>query len=436
MSTLIAIVVAIVLIACNMPIGIAFLAGDFVAIGTVPGSGTLAFAPATVLTSLQNLTFLAVPMFILASDLLLASGVGDGLIRLLVAATRGRTRLSPIATVAAAVFFGGISGSSVAEAAALGRLIYPLMRSQGFSARRVAGLVATSATVGVLLPPSIPLIVYSGVTQTPVTALFHAALWPGVITALVLAGLSLVLIRPGRSQDTGAAGRGEAETHLEEVPVKFATAAGKRRRQIAPVYALLAPVIAIGGIYSGLVTPTEAGAVLVAYGILSALVFQTRRSAKVIVGAVRSALSTSASVFLILAGALLFSQIATEDQIPQTLAADVSNAGLTPKLFLLVLAAIVIVFGILFEGLGMLLVMAPIVTTIASSLHLSLVYFGVFLVVCIEISVVTPPLGVNLLTVSSVTGLPNREVSRSVWRFYAVPILLLLAVIGVPSLVS
>jgi TRAP-type C4-dicarboxylate transport system permease large subunit len=101
-----------------------------------------------------------------------------------------------------------------------------------------------------------------------------------------------------------------------------------------------------------------------------------------------------------------------------------------------VLAAIVIVFGILFEGLGMLLVMAPIVTTIASSLHLSLVYFGVFLVVCIEISVVTPPLGVNLLTVSSVTGLSSSQVSRSVWRFYAVPVLLLLAVIAVPALVS
>jgi C4-dicarboxylate transporter, DctM subunit len=436
MSALIAIVVAVILIGCNMPIGISFLAGDFVAIGTVSGAGTLAFAPASVLNSLQNLTFLAVPMFILASDLLLGSGIGDGLIRLLVAATRGRTRFSPIAAVAAAVFFGGISGSSVAEAAALGRLIYPLMRSQGFSAGRVAGLVATSATVGVLLPPSIPLIVYSGVTQTPVTELFHAALWPGVVTALVLAVLGLVLVRPSQTQDARPADPGDVDTDPEEIPLKFATATGKYRRRIAPIYALAAPVIAIGGIYSGLVTPTEAGAVLVAYGILSAFVFQTRQCAKVISTAVRSALSTSASVFLILAAALLFSQIAIEDQIPQTLASDVSNAGLPAKLFLLVLAAIVIVFGILFEGLGMLLVMAPIVTTIASSLHLSLVYFGVFLVVCIEISVVTPPLGVNLLTVSSVTGLSSSQVSRSVWRFYAVPVLLLLAVIAVPALVS
>jgi C4-dicarboxylate transporter DctM subunit len=425
LSTALAFTCAVLLIVLDVPIGAAFLTGDIVAIALFGGDAALMFLPSTIFTKVTTLALLAVPLFILSADLMLRIGVGDAVMNLALKATFGRRRLVPAGAVASAVFFGGITGSSVAEAAALGRLLYPVMRRRGFHPRKVAGLLAASATIGILIPPSIPLIVYGGVTQTSVAQLFKASLVPGLVTAAVFALAGILLVRP-----TIPAGEDQAEVRAaaaeDALPVNKLTA----------LFALGAPVVILGGIYSGLATPTEAAGVLVIYSLLGVLLFRPRGFFATVWRSALDTMKTTAALFLILIGALVFAQIATQDQIPQAIAAFVTSANLSPVVFLLALNLVVFVFGVLFEGLGMLLVIAPIIVVAAAALHLNLVYLGVMLVVNIELSVITPPLGVNLLTISAVTGMRPAEVMRSIAPFYPIPLALLLLIILFPQVIA
>lgn len=412
MATIFTVVLVLVLLVLRVPIGAGFLLASSLALALFY-PGYLDILPLLSFRTFDNFTLLAVPLFIMAADLMLTSGVTEVLVRLLVKYTARTQRLLPPGVVALAMFFAGITGSSVAEAAALGRLVYPTMRKLGYSPRSVAGLIASAATLGVLLPPSVTLVIYGGLTQTPVNKLFLAGLLPGVLSGIGLMVFSLFLTQPdlkavesvSPARDT--TGRGPAlrmdHTSYSEIAKLIATAFG--------------PMIVFGGIYGGIGTPSEVAALLVLYAAVMAFFL---RGGKPVAHSVRRSAYDTAVIFLIIIGTGSFAFLATADQTPQRITAAVLGLGLNKWEFLIALNLVCLIIGSFLEGLSMLLVTLPLLFPPAMALGITPIHFGIILAVNIEVAAITPPAGINLFAIARVSGYPFDKVVRAVLRYYPI----------------
>ncbi|MEM9148633.1 MAG: TRAP transporter large permease [Pseudomonadota bacterium] len=363
-------------------------------------------APQAILSTLDGFILLAVPLFLLMSNVLLKGGVGRDLFAAVQAWVGHWPGGLAVATILSCGIFAAISGSSVATAATIGTVAIPEMLARGYEKRFVYGLLAAGGTLGILIPPSIPMIVYGFVTEESVIALFLAGIGPG----LALLGLFIVF----SMAHAAARGMGRAQA---------ATWSERRHASIRALPSLALAVIVIGVIYTGAATPTEAAAIgfaaaLVITGvILRTLNWESFREAAM------ESMATTVAILLIVAGAKVFGKAIALYRLPQEISAFIGEVIHTPLAFVAVVAIVLLIMGLVFEALSMVLIMTPVLLPAAVGLGLDPIWFGIFMVIMVECALITPPVGLNLYVIQAVARASMGEVARGV-----IPFLLLMFV--------
>ncbi len=400
------------------PIGYSIILAALVYLGL--GGMDLALAGEKIIQGLyRSFVLLAVPLFIVAANIMNAGTISDRLLGFCVAAVgRFRGGLGHV-NVVASLIFSGMSGSAVADAAGIGKIIIEMMTKDGRYGRGyAAAITAASATIGPIIPPSIPMVLYALVSQSSIGALFLAGIIPGLIMGVVLMAMnSYIAHKRGFAL--------EEPVPLRELPKKTANA----------FPALLMPVILLYGIYGGVTTPTEAAAIAALYALLLAGLFYRALSFRGLYEIFVESARASASVGVVIGGALILNFIVVSENIPGMVADALVGIDMSPTLFLLIVMFLVLLLGCVLDATTIILVIVPLFIPACRELGIDLVHFGVLVVVNSMIGLITPPYGILLFVINAVTGIPLREIISEIWAFLAVLICALLLLVFLPDLV-
>jgi C4-dicarboxylate transporter DctM subunit len=359
--------------------------------------------------ALNSFVLLAVPLYILAGTLLQQTGLSDRLFAFaatLVSTVRGGLG---VATVIACSIFAAISGSSVATAATIGLVAIPTLTANGYPPARAGGLIAAGGTLGILIPPSIALLLYGVLTDQSVGALFVA----GVIPGLVLAALMALFTMASNPKDPNS--RRPTAHEL-----------GQAFMKAGPV--LLLPILIFVGIYTGIATPTEVAAVAVAYIFAVGLLSRTL-GWREIVQAGLSATHSSVMIFMLVAFGALMTQFLTVTGVPQMLSGLIAGSGLGFFGIVTLMVAFYVVLGMFLEALSMMLITIPILYPLATKIGIDPLAFGIFVVLAIEVAQITPPVGINLFTISQIGRIPFEKISRAIVPYVVLMIVMMYAVV-------
>ncbi len=358
-------------------------------------------APQAILSTLDGFILLAVPLFLLMANVLLKGGVGDDLF----AAVNSWVGHWPgglaVATIISCAIFAAISGSSVATAATIGTVAIPAMIERGYDKRFVYGLLAAGGTLGILIPPSIPMIVYGFITEESVGALFLAGIGPGLMLVALFITYSMVHARVTMVQGAGTA----------------ATMAERRAASSRAFPSIALAILIIGGIYSGAFTPTEAAAIGFSAALVVTVVILRSLSWKGFREAVFESMITTVAILLIVAGAKVFGKAITLYRIPQDISSIIAQAIDTPLVFILVVSIVLLLMGLVFEALSMVLIMTPVLLPSALAMGFDPIWFGIYMVVMVECALITPPVGLNLYVIQAVARASLGDVARGVLPF-------------------
>lgn len=367
----------------------------------------------------ESFVLLAVPLFILAANIMNAGTVSDRLLGFCLALVgRFRGGLAQV-NVVASLIFSGMSGSAIADAAGIGKVIIEMMRREDrYPAGFAAAITAASATIGPIIPPSIPMILYALVSDVSVGYLFLGGILPGLFMGAMLMAMNVII-----------AGRRDFARD-EVVPIRELP-----RITVRAIPALMLPVILLTGIYGGITTPTEAAAIAALYALFLATVVYRKLSFGALYEIIRDAARSSGVVGLIIAGALVFNYIVASENIPNQVASALQGIDISPILFLLLVNLLFLALGCLFDATTMLLIVVPLFLPACRALDIDLVHFGVVIVVNIMIGLITPPYGVLLFVINALTGIPLKDIIREIWPFLVALILALLVMTLVPDIV-
>lgn len=415
MSLPLLVAILLILVLIDVPIAVALGAVAALAIGS---SGGLTALPNTALIMFDGATkfpLIAIPLFVFAGALMNASGISRRLIVLasaLIGFVRGGLAM---VTIAASLFFAEISGSAVADVAALGSILIPAMRERGYPNAFAAAVMSSAATLAVIIPPSIPMILYAVMSGSSVVELFVAGVIPGVLGGLGLMAVTYVTARR----------RG--------YPVEQAFEWGKVRVALREAaWALALPGVILGGIFSGWVTATEgAGLAVVAALFIGAFIYRTLDRSHLFQAAREAGVQTAVVMLLVAASALLGDYL-TEARVPQDLAASIAAFADRPWLVLLLLNGFFLVAGLFLHSAAAIVLVVPIVMPLVREAGIDPVHFGLVVTLNLGIGQQTPPVASVLATACSVAGADIWEVSRVNLRFIAVLLALLLLVTYVP----
>ena len=390
------------LLLIGVPVAFA-LAGTGLAMLILGGFSPL-MAPQAVLSTLDGFILLAVPLFLLMGNVLLKGGVGRDLFAAVQAWVGHWPGGLAVATIISCALFAAISGSSVATAATIGTVAIPEMTSRGYDRRHTYGLLAAGGTLGILIPPSIPMIVYGFVAEESVIALFLAGIGPGIALTLAFVVFAMLHARlSGRHEPTAPASWVERRrTSLRALP-SFALAA-----------------LVAGGILSGAFTPTEASAIGFALALVITVLILRTLSWADFLDAAHGAMVTTVAILLIVAGAKVFGKAIALYRVPQDISVFISTNIEGPLLFILVVSIVLLLMGLVFEALSMVLIMTPVLLPAARALGFDPVWFGIYMVVMVECALITPPVGLNLYVIQSVARTTLAEVARGVWPFLVI----------------
>jgi len=379
------------------------------------GGDSLASLTIKLYETSELYTLLSIPFFILAGTMMSTGGVAKRMVRFAVATVGHMRGGLAIASVLACTLFAAVSGSSPATVVAIGSIVIAGMVRNGYSKEFAAGVICNAGTLGILIPPSIVMVVYAAVTEVSVGRMFMAGIIPGLLLASMLA--FAVWWRAGKLTLAKA-----EKASLREVLVAF--------RDSFWGLALLA--IIMGGIYGGVFTPTEAAAVAAVYAtVVAVFVYRDIRVSR-LPEVLLDAAKTTVMLMFIIANALLFAHVLTTLRIPQSIAAQIVAAGMAPWVFLLVVNIILLVAGNFMEPTGIILILAPIFFPIANELGIDPIHLGIIMVVNMEIGMITPPVGLNLFVTSGITGMSLVQVTRAALPWLAILLLFLLIVTYVP----
>ncbi|WP_299841180.1 TRAP transporter large permease [uncultured Jannaschia sp.] len=412
--------------ALGLSLAILFLAGVpiAVAIGLASVAGIeaqgrlpLLLVAQRMFTGIDSFPLVAIPLFILAGNLMSAGGISGRLVDLAKSIVGGVQGGLACTCVLTCMLFASVSGSSVATTFAIGAILIPAMADHGYPRPLAASIQASSAELGVLIPPSIPLILYGVSTDTSIGRLFVAGIGPGFVVAATLMALVLFICR------RRGIGRNDGEGRLDPGPAL-----------LAALPALLVPVVILGGIYSGIFTPTEASAAAVAAAlVVGLLLYRELRPGDLPGILARTVISTSA-IMIIIAAAALFSFLITRSGLPNEIAGWFRNMFESRVAFLLAVNLLLLVVGMFIETSAAILVLAPILTPIAVAYEVDPVHFGLVVVVNLALGMITPPLGVNLFAACAVAKIPvERIVPQLVW-FVAAVFAALMLITYIPAL--
>ena len=364
----------------------------------------------------EHYTLLAIPFFLLAGSFMTTGGVARRLIDFANASVGHIRGGLAIGAVMACMLFAALSGSSPATVAAVGSIAIAGMVRSGYPQPFAAGIVTNAGTLGILIPPSVVMVVYAAATETSVGTLFMAGVVPGLLLGLVLM-VAIYIIA--------------VKKNLPALPrATLGEWLGAARKA---VWGLLLMVIILGGIYSGMFTPTEAAAVAAVYSAFIALfVYKDMRLTQAPKVVLESA-KLSIMLMFIIANAMLFAHVLTTEQIPQQITAMVLEAGLEPWMFLLVVNIVLLIAGAFMEPSAIILILAPILFPIAVQLGIDPIHLGIIMVVNMEIGLITPPVGLNLFVTSAVTGMPLSEVIKAAMPWLMLLLGFLVIITYVPS---
>ena len=359
--------------------------------------------PMELLSTADSFALLSVPLFLLMSHILLQGGIGKDLF----AAVQSWVGHWPgglsIATIISCTIFAAISGSSVATAATIGNVAITEMTKRGYNRRFVLGLLAAGGTLGILIPPSIPMIIYGVITEESIVDLFMAGFGPG----LLLAGL-FILYSIGYSMFGGA-----------YQPSLKATSRVRIDASLKALPTFLLAFVIIGGIYAGVFTPTESAGIGVTLSLI--IVIGMRRFNWVkLQSAIQSTMKTTVTIFLIVAGAKIFGKAITLYDIPQEISETLIRTIHSPGIFILAVCVILLIMGFFLESMSMLLLMVPILYPTVLAFNLDVIWFGIIFVIMIECALISPPVGLNLFVIQAVDGGQLIDVIRGVWPFFLI----------------
>ena len=362
--------------------------------------------------------YIAIPLFIVTGELMSRGGVGERII----AFARALLGFLPgglgVCVVGASMIFGGISGSAIADSAAIGSVMIPNMAKQGYTRAFAAGLVASAGTIGIIIPPSIPMLVYGFVGNVSVAELFLAGFIPGAVFGLAL---MLVCYWVGRSTGCDPGGKG-------------ASAGEIWRSFIGCAPALFLPVIILGGIFSGYVTPTEAAALAVVYGLIVTIVvyrdFHIRDLPKLLV----DSFITSAVVMVVIGATTVLAWLITLEQMPTLLVSFVQNMSDSPFMFLLLVNIVLLILGLVLDPVPAILLTAPLFIPTATAFGVDPVHLGVVMTCNLALGLFTPPVGATLYVASNISGVGVLTIARAMAPLYLVSLITLMLVTYIPTI--
>ncbi|WP_431026812.1 TRAP transporter large permease [Lysinibacillus sp. LZ02] len=416
MGVLLFIILAI-LIVINVPIAIA-LGVASVAILAIAGNIPLVILPQKMFAALNSFPLMAAPFFILAGKLMEHGGISERLIEFaksLVGQLKGG--LAHV-SILACIFFAAISGSASATTAAIGAIMIPAMVKAGYDRNFSSAIQAAAGTTGIIIPPSVPLVLYGVSASVSITSLFVAGILPGIMI-----GVSLMVVAYIISWKKGY-GSGVEKTSFKNIFVSFKRA----------ILALLMPIIILGGIYSGLFTPTEASVVAVVYGLVIGIFVYKKINFKVLQEILVSSVVTTSVIMFIIGTAALFGMVLTREQIPQQVASMFLESELSALWVLILVNLFLLVVGTFMETIAAVIILTPILVPVMTSIGVDPVHFGIIMVANLSIGLVTPPVGVSLFIAAQVGGTKFEPVVKAVIPFLLMMIVDIFLITFIPGL--
>ena len=372
----------------------------------------------TFISGVEPFILIAVPLFIFTGELLSKGGVGKRIVDF----TQTLLGFLPgglgVVTCVSCLLFGGVSGSAIADTAAIGSLVIPMMKRKGYAAAFAAALLAVAGTLALLMPLSIPFLVYAFIAGVSMRQLSMAGIGPALISALAL---MLVCMWYGRKTGCDAGGR---MSSMKEIWTAFKAASS----------ALLMPVIIVGGIWSGIFTPTEAAAIAVVYGLIISIYVYRDIGWKDVPPLLLKALQTSATVMLVIGATGCLSWLLTVEQVAVQMTEWVRIIATEPWIFLLLVNVVLFLLGIFIEPLPAMLLSAPLLLPMAQNFGVDMVHFGVVVTANLAIALYTPPVGGTLFVASKLAGAGIGEVSKHLMPLMAATVLMLVVITYVPQL--
>jgi C4-dicarboxylate transporter DctM subunit len=381
------------------------------------GQDSLASLSLKLFETSEHFTLLAIPFFILSGAFMTTGGVARRMIRFAIAAIGHLRGGLAMASVLACMLFAAVSGSSPATVVAVGSIVIAGMVRAGYSKEFAAGVICNAGTLGILIPPSIVMVVYGAATETSVGRLFMAGVVPGIVLGLML--MVAIYVRATML----------ALPRQPRASVKEMLTAARES-----VWGLLLLVIILGGIYGGIFTPTEAAAVAAVYAFIVALFVYRDIGMKDVPKVLIDASKVTVMLMFIIANALLFAHVLTTERIPQLIAETIVSFGMPPWMFLVAVNVLLLVAGSFMEPTGIILILAPILFPIAMELGIDPVHLGIIMTVNLEIGMVTPPVGLNLFVTAGITNMSIVQVVRAALPWLAVLLAFLVLVTYVPQL--
>ena len=404
--------------AIGLPVAYSIIVGVLVYLSA--GGQDLAIAGEMMVQRLfDGFLLLAVPLFIVSANIMNAGAISDRLLKFCIALVgRFRGGMGHV-NVVASLIFSGMSGSAVADAAGVGKLIIDMMVKSGkYTRGYAAAITAATATIGPIIPPSIPMVMYALVSNASIGYLFLAGVVPGLMMGAVLMAMNTFI---SHRRDFG-----------KEDPVPMRKLPGIT---IQATPALLMPVILLTAIYSGVTTPTEAAAIAAFYALIVSIVIYRAMNVATLYQIFVESARSAASVGLVIGASMILTYVVIQENIPQMISELFEGSAISPLAFLLLVNVMVLLLGCILDATVIILVIIPLFIPTCNALGIDLIHFGVLIVVNSMIGLITPPYGMLLFVINAVTGIQLKEIIREVWPFLGILIAALLVMTLVPEIV-
>lgn len=401
----------------SVPIGVALILSSLAALlysNILP----IEFISQGLITSLDSFPIMAVPFFILAGEIMGRGGVSSRLFKVAESLVGNRTGGIAMATVITCMFFASISGSGPATVAAIGGIMIPEMVRLGYSKKFAASVVAAAGALGVIIPPSIPMIMYGVSGGGSVGDMFIAGIIPGIIIAIGLMVYAYIY-----SKKQGYTGNG--------VPFSFKHFL---KTFWEAKWSLLIPVIILGGIYGGIFTPTEAGVVAVVYGLFASLFIYKEITVKDLPKIFSNSALTTATILFIIGAATAFGQLMTIERIPSMIADTMLSISGNPIVIMMIITLLLLIVGCFMDTTAAIIILTPLLLPIVTELGYNPIHFGIIMIANLAIGFITPPLGVNLFVASGISGISILSLARAAVPFFFTMLIMLVLIILIPQL--
>ena len=401
----------------GVPVAAAMLVAASVVLASLGLFDTQVLAE-NIINGANNFALMAIPFFILTGEIMNAGGVSRRIVDFassLVGHIRGGLGY---VTVITGIIFAGISGSAVADTAALGAILIPMMVAKGYKTDKATALVASTGIIGTVIPPSIPMILFGVISGVSVTGLFMSGIVPGIIM-----GLGLMIIW-------------RLITNREQM-VKLPKASGKERRQsfVKASWALLLPLIIIVGLRGGVFTPTEAGVVASVYAFIISLFYRELTPRKMVDVLVSTAKTTGVVLFLA-ASAMVSAYAITIAQIPYQLSQTLMSVTTNPTLMIIIIMVFLFLVGCVMDMTPAILIFAPVLLPVVTALGIDPIYFGVMMVINLSVGLITPPVGTVLYVACGISKLSIIQLARTIWPYFTFYFVLLVVMAIFPQIIT